>query len=137
MDNKSPVLVVGCVIRKDGKYLLIQENRPDIRGLWNVPAGHVDPGEDIEVAARRETKEETGYGVELVRKLGVFYKGGDASYKHVFEAKIAGGELRYPPEEIMDAGWFTFAEVEAMRGKLRRPWVWEAIQMVERTTAKP
>lgn len=45
----------GLVSNRRGDYLLISRN-----GLWDLPKGHQDPGEDIEVTALREVREETG-----------------------------------------------------------------------------
>ena len=57
-------VIVGCVIEKDGKYLLVQEAQEKCYGKWNLPAGHLDPNETIIDAAKREAKEETGCDVE-------------------------------------------------------------------------
>ena len=45
----------GLVENRRGDFLLINRN-----GLWDLPKGHQDPGEDIMVTALREVKEETG-----------------------------------------------------------------------------
>ena len=45
----------GLVRNKRGDFLLISRN-----GLWDLPKGHQDPGEDISITALREVKEETG-----------------------------------------------------------------------------
>ncbi len=45
----------GLVSNRRGDYLLISRN-----GLWDLPKGHQDPGEDIETTALREVQEETG-----------------------------------------------------------------------------
>ena len=45
----------GLVSNRRGDYLLIQRS-----GLWDLPKGHRDPGEDIETTALREVREETG-----------------------------------------------------------------------------
>jgi len=124
-------IAAGCIIKKDGKYLLVQEGRKDIYGLWNAPAGQVDPGETVEETAVREVREEAGYEVQLIRKIKVFYKQGDNAEKHIFEARIVR-EVSPTADDIIKAQWFTLKEIEAMQNKLRRPWVWEAIQMVER-----
>lgn len=51
----------GLVSNRRGDYLLISRN-----GLWDLPKGHQDPGEDIETTAIREVSEETGiYELEL------------------------------------------------------------------------
>jgi 8-oxo-dGTP diphosphatase len=123
-------VVASCLIKKDGKYLMVQEKKPSVYGLWNLPAGHVDKGEDLKTAARRETKEETGYDVELTKEIALYHETASDSIKHVFSANITGGELTVKEDEILDVKWLTFDQVEILQedDKLRRPWVWEVIQ---------
>lgn len=45
----------GLVSNRRGDYLLISRN-----GLWDLPKGHQEAGEDIAVTAIREVQEETG-----------------------------------------------------------------------------
>lgn len=45
----------GLVSNRRGDYLLIRRD-----GLWDLPKGHQEPGEDIRVTAMREVQEETG-----------------------------------------------------------------------------
>lgn len=44
-------------------------------GLWALPGGHVNPGEDSEIAAIRELHEEAGILVTPDDAVGVVYKG--------------------------------------------------------------
>ena len=45
----------GLVSNRRGDFLLISRN-----GMWDLPKGHQDPGEEISVTALREVEEETG-----------------------------------------------------------------------------
>lgn len=45
----------GLVSNRRGDFLLIRRN-----GLWDLPKGHQEAGEDIKVTALREVQEETG-----------------------------------------------------------------------------
>lgn len=123
-------LIAGCVIAKDGKYLLVQEKKPDVYGKWNLPAGHVDPGENIGQAAVREALEETGFTVELGREVLVEQSPEKGREFHAFSATIAGGELAVPEDEVLAADWFSLEEIYAMQqaGELRNDWMVRAIQ---------
>ncbi|MBP6925617.1 MAG: NUDIX domain-containing protein [Candidatus Pacebacteria bacterium] len=125
-------VVAGVVIKKGNTYLLVQEKQLRAYGLWNLPGGRVDEGESIEEAAIRETKEESGYVVELVQQLKIFHAKATDVVKHSFEAKIIGGELHFPDNEILDAGWFSFDEILEMKDKLRSEWVIESINILEK-----
>jgi 8-oxo-dGTP diphosphatase len=124
-------IVSGVVIKQEGKYLLVQEKKPHVYGLWNWPAGQIEEGDTIESNAVKEAKEETGYDVELTRKIGIFQNSVNDAAKHAFEAKIIGGEIEFPEDEILDAKWFTLKELEDMKDKLRGNWVLEAINLTD------
>lgn len=46
----------GIIVNQKGEVALVK-NGPD---FWGFPKGHIDPGEDALVAAKREIEEETG-----------------------------------------------------------------------------
>ena len=51
-------------MREDGAALLqLRDNKEGLRnaGMWVPPGGHAEPGETIEMCARRELREETDY----------------------------------------------------------------------------
>lgn len=125
-------VVSGVVLKKDGKYLLLQEKQPQAYKKWNWPAGKVDQGETIEQAAVREAKEESGLTVELVRKIGIWQAQIPEPAKHAFEGKIISGELHFPADEVLDAQWFTIDEIRAMKDQLRTEWVLEAAELMEK-----
>ncbi len=79
----------------DGRILLIRQYRHCVgRVLFELPAGRVDPGEDVLAAARRELREETGYTATHWRALGNFFPLAGLSNHEgfVFEARglVAG-----------------------------------------------
>lgn len=126
-------IVAGCVINQDGKYLLVQEKQQKVYGLWNLPAGYVDKDEEIEHAAIREAKEESGYDVELDGQIALYHEETKRPLKHIFKAHIVGGDLKIQENEILDAKWLSFEEVKQLeeQGKLRAPWIIDAISKVE------
>lgn len=117
----STSIAAGGVIEQEGKYLLIQEAREDIHGKWNLPAGQLDPGETVSEAAKREIYEECGFRVELtgVCQIGSWKLVDNIAIGIIFSTKIVGGEINFNPDEIMDAKWFTYDEILAMRSELR------------------
>ena len=64
-------IIVGGVIEKDGKFLLVQEAQERCRGKWNIPAGHLDPNETVLEGAKREAFEECGCKVEITGVLQI------------------------------------------------------------------
>ena len=54
------------VIDHTGKLLMTKRSQweDDHKGAWVIPGGHVDPGEEVENAGKRELKEETGIDVD-------------------------------------------------------------------------
>src|SRR5271156_2584482 len=108
-------VVAGVILKEDGKYLLVQEKQPRAYKLWNLPAGRVDVGDTIEQTAIKEAKEESGFDVRLIRKVGIFQNKAEEPPKHAFEAEIIGGSLQFPEDELLDARWFTFEELNKMK----------------------
>jgi 8-oxo-dGTP diphosphatase len=68
--------VVAFTVRPDTglAVLMVRRGNPPYKGRWAFPGGFVDEREDVERAARRELKEETGLGGRRVRleQLGAY-----------------------------------------------------------------
>ncbi|MGB6037201.1 MAG: NUDIX hydrolase [Cryomorphaceae bacterium] len=56
--------------------LLVQRKNPPFQDEWALPGGFVEIEEDLETAARRELKEETGIEADDLKQLGAFGKPG-------------------------------------------------------------
>lgn len=114
-------IIVGGVVEKDDKYLLVQEAQEKCRGKWNIPAGRLDPNETIFDAAKREVKEECGFDVELtgVCQIGTIKREDDAWVSVIFSTRVLNGDIKFDPNEILDAKWFTYEEIVNMKDQLR------------------
>jgi len=120
----QPFVVVGMIIEKDGRFLLVQEARKE-KGKWNQPAGWLDLKEDILKGAIREATEEAGLKMEMLGLLGVYpllkNNGGilKNAIKFIFAAKTLSDEIKFDEKELLDAKWFTLDEIKALGENLR------------------
>ena len=65
----TTVTAGGVVLNAKGKVLVVSQRGDS----WSLPKGHVDPGEEMLEAARREIKEESGISdLVLVKELGTY-----------------------------------------------------------------
>jgi len=69
---KSPILAVDGLIFKNGKVLMAKRAIYPFQGYWELIGGHVEYGERVEKAIKREVKEELGISVKIKRLLGVY-----------------------------------------------------------------
>ncbi|GFY97688.1 nudix hydrolase homolog 2 [Actinidia rufa] len=70
--NASHRVGIGAFVMNDmGEVLVVQEKKGKFKGtgVWKLPTGVVDEGEDICTGAIREVKEETGIEVEFEEVL--------------------------------------------------------------------
>lgn len=120
----------GTNIVQDGKILLVKESHKEAYGLWSLPIGHVEEGENEEETAVRETKEETGYDVVLGKSKILEIQGKEFKSTSdfddclicltIFDTEIKGGNLR-TGDDILDVGWFSSGELSQL--PLRGEWI--------------
>lgn len=114
-------IVAGGIIEKDGKYLLVQENKEKCRGEWNIPAGGVDDGENVVDAAKREVFEETGCKVEITGVLEIVNKNLENMdvLTFVFDTELIEENIKIDGKEISNVDWFSYEEILDMKNNLR------------------
>lgn len=109
-------IIVGGLIEKDGRYLLIQEAQAKCRGKWFVQAGHLEAGETIFEGALREIREESGCDVELTGLCLVHQLPARSVLGLYFTTRLLAEHVcPLDPEEILDARWYTYEEICALR----------------------
>ncbi|MBU5465918.1 NUDIX domain-containing protein [Virgibacillus sp. MSJ-26] len=67
---------------------------------WEMPGGIVEEGESLKDAAIRETKEESGIDIEVLKFCGVFQNVNKSICNTLFLAKPIGGELTTSSESL-------------------------------------
>ncbi|MDW0115618.1 NUDIX hydrolase [Sporosarcina thermotolerans] len=85
-----PGAVAIIPITEDGKLVLVEQYRKALnRSIIEIPAGKIEPGEDIEVTALRELEEETGYGANHFNYIQSFATSPGFANEiiHIFVAK--------------------------------------------------
>lgn len=129
------IIVVGSVIKKDNKYLLVQEAQECCRGKWNIPTGLLDANETVFEGAKREVFEECGYNVALtgIANIGNRVINDNEFLGVIFSAEIIGGNIKLDEEEILDAKWLSYDEIMNMKDEIRsQDWILHAITAVEK-----
>lgn len=127
----TPHATVASVIERDGYFLMVEE----ITGgkcVVNQPAGHIEAGETILAAARRETLEETGWEAEPYALIGLYTYTAPANgvtyHRYCFAAKVVqereDAEL---DEGILAPRWMTLEELRTCPN-LRSPMVLTCVE---------
>jgi 8-oxo-dGTP diphosphatase len=104
----DPKVAAGVLVQWGNEVLLVRRVNEPFRGLWTLPAGFVNGGEDPAEAAMRECLEETGLSVRVTRVYEVVAgrehpRGAD--FVIVYAAEVVGGVLQ--AEDDADAvEWF-------------------------------
>ena len=104
-------IIVGGIIEKDNKILMVKEAKKKCYGKWNVPAGHLEDGETVFEGAIREIFEETGCKVRLKKMLPII-----TSYFENNTFVI----ITFNKDEILDVKWISKEELECMNSEKLR-----------------
>lgn len=115
---RNPGVGAAVVIFDEDARLLLVKRGPETTrpGLWSIPAGFVDYGEDVREAAARELEEETGLRAEIGDPVWVASNFHDPAKLTVgiwFAGAVTGGELE-AGDDAIDAGFFDLDDLPEM-----------------------
>lgn len=109
--------IVGAIIIKENKILMVKEAKKKCYSKWAFPAGHLEKGETILEGAKRETLEETGCKVELEKAFPILV--GNIKDKNImmihFLADLVEDNLLYNTDEILETKWIDIEQIKNMK----------------------
>jgi len=109
---RHPGSVVIIPVTESGEIVLVRQYRHAIgRSAWELPAGSLRPGEDVEAAAIRECHEEIGLIPSQMQRVGSFFPTPGYCDEEMHFFKASG--LRQPGASDKDAHQDEDEDIEA------------------------
>jgi len=110
---------VGVVaLTDDNKMILVKQFRKPLeKAIYEIPAGKLDPNEEVEICGKRELLEETGATAQRFEYLGYMYPspGFTDEVTHIYLATgLSFGTANPDEDEFLDIEFFGIDEVKRM-----------------------
>ncbi|MBC8211473.1 MAG: NUDIX hydrolase [Gammaproteobacteria bacterium] len=127
----KPHVTVAAICEKNHRFLLVRELVKG-REVFNQPAGHLDPGESLEQAVIRETREETAYDFTPQQLCGIYryipQRGIEETIIRFAYSGVVGQQHQHPLDEgILSAEWMTLDEIRQTRADHRSTLVLQCV----------
>lgn len=110
VDYQNPKVVVGSVVRHQGKILLCRRAIEPRSGYWTVPAGYLELNESAEAGACREAMEEACADLEIETLLAVYSIVHLSQIQLIYRATLKTDHFA-PGEESLDVRLFDWADI--------------------------
>jgi 8-oxo-dGTP diphosphatase len=110
-----PRVAVGAIAVRDGALLMVQRAKDPARGLWSLPGGHLESGEYLSAAVKREMVEETGLDVEVGALAGIFEVLGDPHFVILdFMVEVIGDASPVASGDVERARWVALGDIGSL-----------------------
>jgi 8-oxo-dGTP diphosphatase len=106
-------ITCGAILRKENKVLLTKRNIKPYKNYWCLPGGHVEKGERVDKAVRREVREETGleFEPEFFNYYDEIILEKDWHAVTLIFIGNPRGEIKTDKVEVKEVSWFSKKEV--------------------------
>lgn len=134
---ENPRIVVGSVVRHEGKILLCRRAIAPRRGFWTLPAGFLELGETPEAGAAREAREEANAALDITGLLAVYTIEKLSQVQLFYSARLADPAFSAGAESL-EVGLFSFDRLP--RDEIAFPsvhWALDHDRAVEEGLARP
>ncbi len=116
VDKPSEVGIIPLL--GDNIIVMERQHRPAVgKTLYEIPLGHIEPGERPRAAALRELEEETGFKAGKLKYIGVFYTspGFLTSRSYLYVATgLKKGMTNLDEDEILEVKRMKLGDLERM-----------------------
>lgn len=110
VNYQNPKIVVGSVVRHEGKILLCRRAIEPRRGYWTIPAGYMELLETPEDGARREAREEANADLQLNSLLAVYTVARLSQVQLIYRATLKTGHFS-AGEESLEVGLYDWDDI--------------------------
>ena len=133
---------VNVCIKKGDTLLMVEENKPYIKGLINIPGGHLEENENIIEGAVREVLEETGLKIKITGLVGVYNAITTKKKYHLINFIFLGEVLEetgsYWEHEIVSSAYYKISDLKTKYvDKLRNTRLLETFERLEKDEIYP
>jgi len=123
----KPHVTVAAVIENAGRFLLVEETT-SIGLAYNQPAGHLENGESLIDAIKREVQEETAWQFDPQYLVAVQLWRKTPENPSFLRFCFGGNAYAYAPDQTLDEGivsthWLSRADIVTLAHRLRSPLV--------------
>ena len=135
------VCVNVCILKGDS-ILMVEENKPYVKGLLNIPGGHLEEGENLLEGAMREVLEETGLKVNITGLVAVFNAIMQKKQAHLVNFMFIGEVVEdtgsFHTDEIIGFDYYKISELNTPNNpRLRNVRLHEVFDRLQRGETYP
>lgn len=128
----KPNVTVAAIIEQDGRFLLVEEHTSNGLKL-NQPAGHLEEGESLIEAIKREVYEETAWQFEPSELISIQLWRNNPHSTSFLRCCFTGSCHSFNAEQALDEGivathWLSAEEMRSQKQRLRSPLVLTSLE---------